>query len=300
MDRLAADRMFIAVMETGSFAAAARRLGTSSGQASKLVSGLEAALGTRLLNRTTRALAPTELGQSYFAQIRNIVADLDALDQSLHEAGAEPRGRLRLTAPIWLGTMQLARALNDFAAAYPGIELDVSFTDRVVNLVDEGMDAAIRVGNPANSSLIARRLGSVRILTLASPAYLARHGAPATPEALTGHECILDTNRDEPTHWRFGARTVVVAGRIRYSNALACLMAAEHGLGIARVPAFAAQPSLDAGRVVILLEADEPPPLGIFAMYPAGRHMALKVRLLIDFLARDFGEIDPFLPKQKE
>ncbi|MCB1389806.1 MAG: LysR family transcriptional regulator [Rhodobacteraceae bacterium] len=291
MDRLAADRMFIAVMETGSFAGAARKLGTSAGQASKLVSALEGELGTRLLTRTTRALAPTELGQSYFARIRDIHADLDALDESLRDAGETPRGRLRLTAPISLGTLDLARALNDFAAAYPGIGVDVAFTDRFVNLVDEGMDAAIRVGNPADSSLIARRLGQARIVMLASPDYLARNGAPATPEALLDHECIMDTTLRDPGHWRFGDRAVMVRGRIRYNSALACLLAAEHGLGIARVPGFTARASLAAGRVVALLQPYEPPPVGIFAMYPAGRHLPLKVRLLIDFLARAFDEM---------
>ncbi|MCA2012546.1 LysR family transcriptional regulator [Pararhodobacter sp. CCB-MM2] len=287
MDRLAADRMFIAVMETGSFAAAARRQGTSAGQASKLVSALESELGTRLLNRTTRALAPTELGQSYFAQIRNIIGDLDALDLSLHEAGEAPRGKLRLSAPISLGTMELARALNGFAAAYPGIELDVAFSDRFVNLVDEGFDAAIRVGNPVDSSLVARKLGEVRIVVVAAPEYLAKHGGPQTPAELSGHDCILDTNLREPAHWRFTETVVVVTGRLRYSNARACLMAAEDGLGIARIPHFAARDALAEGRVVPLLERFEPPPGGIYALYPAGRHLPRKVRLLIDYLAKD-------------
>lgn len=293
MDRLAADRMFIAVMESGSFAAAARKLGTSAGQASKLISALEATLGTRLLNRTTRALAPTELGQSYFAQIRNIVGDLDALDRSLHEAGDAPRGRLRVSAPISLGTLQLARALNDFAAAHPLIELDVSFSDRFVNLVDEGFDAAIRVGNPTDSSLIARKLGSARFVVVASPGYLEQHGTPHHPEDLAEHDCILDTNLRDPSHWRFDGTVVVVKGRIRYSNPRACLLAAEHGLGIARVPGFAAQDTVLTGGVVTLLEDYEPAPGGIYALYPAGRHLPLKVRLLIDYLSREFGEVNP-------
>ncbi|PWE28178.1 transcriptional regulator [Pararhodobacter marinus] len=295
MDRLAADRMFIAVMETGSFAAAARKLGTSSGQASKLVSALEAELGTRLMNRTTRALAPTELGQTYFAQIRNIVGDLDALDQTLRDAGEAPRGRLRLSAPLSLGTIQLTRALNDFALTFPGIEMDVSFTDRYVNLVDEGFDAAIRVGTPADSSLIARKLGRVRIITLASPEYLACNGPVETPDALTRHACILDTNLREPTHWRFADRSVIVSGRLRYSNGVACLLAAEQGLGIARVPGFAALPSIAEGRVRELLTDYEPAPMGVFAMYPAGRHLPRKVRLLIDYLSDDFIRHDPLL-----
>ncbi|MEY4696360.1 MAG: hypothetical protein RIT14_788, partial [Pseudomonadota bacterium] len=193
LDRLESDRMFVAVLDTGSFAAAAQRLGTSSGQASKLVSRLEASLGVRLLNRTTRALAPTEVGQAYYDRIRALLDDFDALDAQVKSRAATPQGRLRLTAPLTFGVVDLVPALNDFARLYPLIELDVSFTDRVVNLVDEGFDAAIRAGRAVDSTLIARKLCDMRTVVVASADYLRDRGRPAHPADLAQHACIIDT-----------------------------------------------------------------------------------------------------------
>ncbi|MFP1645108.1 LysR family transcriptional regulator [Pontitalea aquivivens] len=292
MDRLESDRMFVAVMESGSFTAAAERLGTSSGQASKLVSRLETELGVRLLNRTTRAVAATEVGQAYFDRLRPLLDEFDNLDASVRDASHEPRGRLRLTAPLTFGAMELAPTLNAFAQQYAEIELDVSFSDRVVNLVDEGFDMAIRVGRPDDSSLIARKLCDVRLIVVGAPAYLERKGAPTTPEDLAHHACIIDTNFRDPGRWPFGpagnARMVTVHGRIRYSNAEACLGAAEAGLGLACVPAFVAADALRSGRVVRLLAAFEAAPYGVHALYPHSRHLAAKVRVLVDFLAEHY------------
>lgn len=288
MDRLDCDRMFVTVMETGSFSAAARRLGTSSGQASKLVSRLEADLGVRLLNRTTRALAPTEVGQAYFDRLRGILDDFDSLDALVKSRSAAPRGVLKLTAPLTFGIVQLVPALNDFALAYPDISLDVSFSDRVVNLVDEGFDAAIRAGRPVDSSLIAKKLCGLRIMTVASPDYLERRGVPVHPRDLAAHDCIIDSNYRDPLQWRFetpgGPVSVPLQGRLRYSNAEACLQAAEAGLGIANVPDFVVAESLAAGRTTALFADLEQDFGGIFVVYPPGRHLAAKVRVLVDFL----------------
>lgn len=292
MDRLDCDRMFVAVMDTGSFAAAAQRLGTSSGQASKLVARLEQDLGVRLLNRTTRALKATEVGQAYFQRIRGILDDLDTLDDEVKSRAASPRGRLRLTAPLTFGTVQLVPALNDFALRYPQIELDVGFTDRVVNLVDEGYDAAIRAGHVVDSSLIGRKLTDMKTVVVASEAYLYTHGEPRHPRDLSGHACIIDTNFRDPLQWRFqidgAVSTVGLNGRLRYSNAEACLRAAEMGLGIANVPDFVAARSVAEGRVRALLCDFAQAAGGIWVMYPPGRHLAGKVRVLVDFLAERF------------
>ncbi len=289
--------MFVAVMETGSFAKAAARLGTSSGQASKLVSRLEEGLGARLLNRTTRALSPTEVGQAYFERIKLLLDDLDALDDSVKNRSGAATGKLRITAPMSFGTAQLAPALIDFAQLYPRIDLDVSFNDRVVSLVDEGFDAGVRIGNPANSSLITRKLCSARVVIAASPAYLAKHGDPATPHDLARHDCVLDTNFRDPLVWRFRDPSsrehfaINVSGRLRFSSAEACLAAAENDLGVARVPSFVAGPCFRTGRVVPVLRQFEDSPSGIHVIYPPGRHLALKVRVLVDFLsARFHGE----------
>jgi DNA-binding transcriptional LysR family regulator len=288
MDRLECDRMFVAVMEAGSFVAAAARLGTSSGQASKLVARLEAELGARLLNRTTRAVSPTEAGQAYYDRLRPLLEEFDALDLSIRNVAQTPKGRLRLTAPVTFGSLELTPALNEFAARFPEIELDVSFSDRVVNLVEDGFDMAVRVGRPEDSSLISRRLCDVRIVIIGAPAYLERRGEPATSDDLARHDCIIDTNFRDPNRWPFGRsdeRLVPVRGRIRYSSAEACLRAAEAGLGLACVPAFVAGDAIRSGRVKRLLEAYEPEPFGIHALYPHSRHLAAKVRALVDFLA---------------
>lgn len=281
--------MFVAVMETGSFTAAAERLGTSSGQASKLVSRLETRLGVRLLSRTTRAVSPTEAGQAYFDRLRPLLDEFDNLDASIRDTSHAPRGRLRLTAPLTFGTMEIAPALNEFARQFPEIELDVAFTDRVVNLVDEGFDLAVRVGRPSDSSMIARKLCTVRLVVLGAPDYLERHGAPATPDDISGFDCILDANFREPGRWPFRgpdgeAMSVPVAGRIRYSNAEACLEAAKAGLGLACLPAFIAGGALRAGRVKRVLETYETEPYMVHALYPHSRHLAGKVRVLVDFL----------------
>lgn len=286
--------MFVAVMETGSFAKAAQRLNTSSGQASKLVSRLEENLGVRLLNRTTRALSPTEVGQAYLERIRSLLDDLDSLSESVKSNSGAASGRLRLTAPMSFGAVQLAPALIDFAMTYPAIELDVSFSDRIVNLVDEGFDAGVRIGNPADSALIVRKLCDARVVVAAAPEYLKSHGTPAHPNDLLACECILDTNFRDPFMWRFRGPAngdtfqVPIKGRLRFSSADACLAAAEQGLGVARVPSFMAGPRFLDGRLVPLLMKFEDQPLGIHVIYPPGRHLAVKVRMFVDFLVQRF------------
>ena len=294
MDRLDCDRMFVAVLDNGGFSRAARKLGTSSGQASKLVSKLEADLGVQLINRTTRALTPTELGHAYYDQVKRLIEEFDALDASVKNAAGKASGRLALTIPLSFGTVQLAPVLIDFAVAYPDIQLDVSFSDRLANLIDEGFDVAVRVGNPGDTSLIARKLCEMRVVTAASPGYLGARGEPAAPAQLVDHDCIIDTNFSEPLVWRFRAAgdgapiKVAVTGRLRFSNAEACLAAAEAGLGVAHIPSFMAGASLRAKRLAPLLQAFEDAPRGVYALYPPGRRLAFKVRALIDFLVERF------------
>lgn len=288
MDRLDCDRMFVAVLDSGSFAAAARRLGTSSGQASKLVARLEADLGVQLIKRTTRALAATEVGQAYYERMRGILEDFDALEASVRNASGAPAGRLRVAAPLTFGTTQLMPRLIDFGTAFPGIQLDIGFTDRTVNLIDEGYDMAIRIGTPADSRLITRKLCDARVVTVAAPGYIARHAAPNSPVDLAQHDLIIDTNFRDPGNWHFASGPVAVGGRFRFSNAEACLMAAEAGFGVARIPTFIAGPSLRAGRLVTVLAGEEGRPHAIHAVYPAARHLAVKVRALVDYLAGCF------------
>ncbi|PVH30361.1 LysR family transcriptional regulator [Pararhodobacter oceanensis] len=289
MDRLDCDRMFIAVIESGSFVGASQLLKTSSGQASKLVARLEADLGVQLLNRTTRSVAPTEAGRAYYERLRPLIDEWDTLDLDIRNISQSPRGRLRITAPQSFGNLELAQALIEFAASYPDIALDVSFSDRLAHVVDEGFDMAVRVGRPGDSSLVMRRLCSVRLVLVAAPQYLGENGTPASPKDLAHHACIIDSNLADPDRWQFTAPSgqdagTRVSGRLRFSNAEACLIAAEAGHGLAYVPAFVAGASLRAGRVMQVLQAYEPAPYDVFVLYPHARHLSAKVRLLVDAL----------------
>ncbi|NLI27454.1 MAG: LysR family transcriptional regulator [Acetobacter sp.] len=290
MDRLSLDRLFVAVLETRSFIAASGRMGVSSGQASKMLSRLEANLGVQLIKRTTRALSPTEIGQVYYERVKVLLEERDALDASIRQTSGALSGRLRITAPMSFGAIQLVPALLAFAEEYPGISLDVSFSDRLADLVEEGFDVAVRIGHLSDSSLIVRRLCDARIVTVAAPTYLTTHGVPLRPEELSQHTCIIDTNFRAPHTWSFRDDTsgqniqVPVTGRIAFSNGEACLTAAERGLGIACLPSFIAGTKIREGKLTPLLRNFEPPALGIHALYPPARHLAAKVRALSDFL----------------
>ena len=288
MDRLQAERMFVKVVETGSFAAAARRLGTSSGQASKLVAKLEADLGVKLLNRTTRALSLTEAGQTYADRMRAILESFDDLTTDVQNAATVPRGRIRLTAPLSFGTVRLAPVLARFAAEYPEISLEVHFNDRIVNLVEEGFDAAVRVGRAMDGALVGRRLGSARMITVAGPGYLALRGRPLIPADLERHDCILDLNNRDGWQWTYRDDSrVTVSGRLIFSNASACLAAVEEGLGIAQMPDFVATEAMAAGRGIEVLSDWSDIQLGIHALWPGRRHLPRKLRVLVDFMAAE-------------
>lgn len=293
MDRLDCDRIFVAIVETRSFTQAARRLGVSPGQASKMITRLEGQLGVQLLMRTTRAVSATDAGRAYYERIRDLLDELDSLDASVRNASGAAAGRIRLSVPETFGVSRLTSVLIDFADAYPDIQLDVQFSDRRVNLVDDGFDLAIRIGSPGDSTLMSRRLCDARIVTVASPAYLAAHAEPNTPADLSSHVSIIDTNFNEPLLWTYraggSATTAQVNGRLRFSNAQACLFAARAGQGVARLPTFVAGEDLRDGALVAVLTSYEPPPLGVFALYPTGRRLTQKVRVLIDHLAAAFA-----------
>ncbi|MBM3603761.1 MAG: LysR family transcriptional regulator [Alphaproteobacteria bacterium] len=293
MDRLAADRMFVQVVRLNGFSAAAARMATSPGQASKLVSRLEAQLGVRLLNRTTRAISLTAEGEAYLARISTILDQLDDLDNDLRAAKGQPNGLLRLTAPLSFGTAQLMPALTDFAKDHPGIALDVDFTDSIVSLAEQGFDAAIRVGPLRDSALTARKLGVMRIQIVAAPAYLAARGTPRRPTDLADHDIITDMNFARPDDWSFRqdgrTQAVHVRGRLRFSNADACVQAAEAGLGVTRVPDFISAAAVRDGRLKAILTDFAQEEFVVLALTPPGRHMPARLRLLIDSLRRRWG-----------
>jgi DNA-binding transcriptional LysR family regulator len=292
MDRFDEINAFTAVADARSFTHAARRLGVSSAQVSKLVARLENRLGARLLNRTTRDVSLTDTGRAYLERARSLVEEFDALEGSVRDQSG-PRGLLRISAPVSFGANQLTPALLDFAAAYPEVSLDVSATDRMVNLVEEGFDVGVRIGLLPDSSVIARKLAPVRLVTCAAPAYLQAAGAPAAPADLVHHEAILDNNMRDPTVWTYGGageeQEVRVHGRLRFGGADACVSAARRGLGITVTPAFAAADDLRTGRLIPLLCAYEPQLIHVHAVYPHARHLAAKVRVFVDFLAERFA-----------
>jgi DNA-binding transcriptional LysR family regulator len=292
VDRLDEINAFAAVADARSFTQGARRLGVSPAQVSKLIARLENRLGARLLNRTTRDVSLTDTGRAYLERARQLLEDFQALESSVSEQGG-PRGLLRISAPVTFGAAELTPALLEFAQAYPEVALDVSSTDRMVNLVEEGFDVAVRIGQLGDSSLVARKLAAVRLVTCAAPDYLARAGTPAGPEDLADHEAIIDTNAAEPALWRFAidgrTQEVRVQGRLRFSGARSCVAAAQAGFGVVRAPAFAAADDLREGRLKALLCAFEPELIHVHAVYPHARHLAPKVRAFVDFLARRYS-----------
>jgi DNA-binding transcriptional LysR family regulator len=292
MDRFDEINAFAAVADARSFTQGARRLGISSAQVSKLVARLENRLGARLLNRTTRDVSLTDTGRAYLERARILLEDFESLEGSVRDQTG-PRGLLKISAPVSFGASQLTPALLDFALAYPEVSLDVSSTDRMVNLVEEGFDVGVRIGQLVDSSLVARKLAAVRMVTCASPKYLVSAGPLRTLDDLTQHEAIIDTNVADPMVWRFGGHNdrqdVRVHGRLRFGGADACVAAARLGMGVTRTPAFAAAEDLRSGRLTPVLCAYEPEMIHVHAVYPHARHLAAKVRAFVDFLAKRYA-----------
>ncbi|MEX2642453.1 MAG: LysR family transcriptional regulator [Acetobacterales bacterium] len=304
MDRLAAMEVFVRVAEEGSFSAAARHLGLSNTAVSKQVKALEGRLGARLLNRTTRRVALTEVGRAYLERARRILAEVEETEHAAGRQHAEPRGTLRLNAPLSFGSLHVATAIPDFLAQYPDMEVEMTMTDRFVDVVEEGYDLAIRGRTmPVESSLIARRIAPERFAVCAAPAYLAAQGRPAAPADLAAHDCLAYAGTG---NWRFagpdGEVTVPVHGRLRANNGDALRAATLGGLGVALLPTFLVGDDLRQGRLERLLPGWEPPEAGIFAIYPHTRFLSAKVRAFIDFLVRRFNptpEWDRTAPRRK-
>jgi DNA-binding transcriptional LysR family regulator len=296
MDRLAGIEAFLRVAEAKSFTAAAERLRLSKSLVSRQVAGLEAELGVRLIQRSTRRLTLTEAGERFFQSSQRILAELEEAKQSVSTLQAAPRGRLYVNAPMSFGYLHLAPALPRFLERYPEVEIDIQMNDRFVDLIEEGFDMAVRIGRLADSSLVARRLAPLRRALVASPAYLARHGIPGTPDDLAHHHCLCYSNLTRSEEWRFLRNdgqpwTVEVKGRLRANNGDALRAAALHGLGIANLPSFLVGGDLQAGTLASLLGDYVPQDAAIFAVYPHSRHLSPKVRAFTDFLAELFAPV---------
>lgn len=295
MDRFAGLESLVAVVEAGSFSKAAERLGIAKSVVSRRIGLLEQHLGVHLLRRTTRSLSLTEPGQAFYRRAVRILAELAEAEQSVSDTSTELRGRLRIAAPLSFGLHHLTGALNEFLREHPGIELDLDLNDREVGLVEEGFDMAVRIGSLRDSSLVARRLGTVRFVTCASPDYLARHGVPERPEDLSEHVGLHYANLAPAQAWVFarGSTEPVVSipnVRLRANNGDALAAAAVAGLGIVNTPTFIVDELIACGRLVALLPEYLRPPIGIYAVFPPGRLPARRVKALTDHLAAHFGD----------
>ena len=295
MDRLATIEAFVKVSETQSFSEAARRLRSSKSVISRQIAALEGELGARLFHRTTRSLTLTEAGRSYFERASRILADLQDANRSVTQLQAAPRGQLRVNAPMSFGLLHLATALPDFLARYPEVQVDMTLNDRLVDLVDEGFDVAVRIGSLEDSSLIARKLAPMRRVVCASPAYLMARGVPAVPSDLKAHDCLCYSNVALSREWRFITEEgrpwpVEVRGRLSANNGDVLRAAALKGLGLAILPTFIVGNDLKTGTLVSVLDRFVAQYATVNAVYPHSRHLSPKVRAFVDFLADRFGQ----------
>ncbi|MFZ5791136.1 MAG: LysR family transcriptional regulator [Pseudomonadota bacterium] len=298
MDRLDELRLFIAVLDTGSLATAARKLRRSPPAVTRALAELEARLGVRLIERTTRRLAPTEAGRRLAEQARRLLADFE---EAMGEAAGEstrPRGRLRIAAPLAFGRIHVAPIVTAFLDAYPEVSAELSLADRVVDLVEEEIDVAVRISRLGDTSLVARRVGAVRRVLAASPAYLAEHGTPESPADLRAHELILFSGSGEG-EWKFadpqgreGEISLPVRARFAVNQADAAIAAAREGRGIVAALSYQVAPDLKAGQLVRVLQDFETAPIPVQLVFPSARHMVPRLRAFLDFAAPRLAALD--------
>jgi DNA-binding transcriptional LysR family regulator len=276
---------FLAVADSGNFTRAAEDLGISTAQVSRQIRILEKRLGIDLFYRTTRRVSLTEAGQIYYQSCRPLLDALSNAERAVNQLQSVPQGLIRITAPVTYGERHLAPLLNQFLTLYPEISLYCELTNKTLDIIAGNYDLAVRLGRIESQDLVARRLGNRRLFTCASPDYLRRHGKPETPDALHSHTCMPGTL----DYWRFhdagGERMMKVDGRLRCNSGDALLDAARRGLGIIQLPDYYVEPALQSGELVEVLEKFAPPDDGIWALYPPGRQLSLKVSMLLDYLS---------------
>ncbi|WP_159005518.1 LysR family transcriptional regulator [Bradyrhizobium sp. S69] len=288
MDRLDAMQAFVAVADLQGFAPAARKLGLSPSGVTRLIAALEDRLGARLLQRTTRKVALTDVGTRYLERVRRILADVEEAESSAEGERTRPSGRLVVSAPIGFGRLHVSPLMSDYLARYPEVTAELRLTDRMVNLVEDGVDLAVRIGHLPDSTLVARHVGEMRRMVVASDGYLAQRGEPDTPEAIATHDTIQFGAATAAPEWRFvedGREVrVVCTPRFTTNSADAAIQYAGQGGGLTRVLAYQAAEAIKAGRLRIVLKKFEQPALPIHAVYPTSRLLSAKVRAFIDLV----------------
>jgi DNA-binding transcriptional LysR family regulator len=298
MDRLTAMELFVRIVETGSFSAVAREMDMNQPTVSKQLSALEQKLKTRLLNRSTRQLSLTEAGSEYYEACKRILDEVREAESNIGRLQGQLAGQLKVNTSIALGQMYVGPLTLKFQKLHPGLEVDLSLVDRFVDVVEEGIDVAIRVGRLTDSNLVARRLGKTRRVAVATPAYLKKHGTPRTPEDLVNHNCLLYAYLSTGNEWMFQSPEgteirVKVSGNFRANNGEAIRQAVLADLGIAVAPEWIAMKDLESGVLKAILTNYAPTLMDIHAVYPSGRHLSTKVRTYVDFLQQEFQRIPP-------
>ena len=298
MDKLQAMEVFVRVVEAGSFVRAADSLHLPKATATTLIQKLEATLGVKLLNRTTRRLSVTPDGLAYYQRCTAILADVRETEESLRQANASPSGRLRVDVSTLMARLVIIPALPDFFYRYPGIRLELGCSDHVPDLIEENIDCAVVSGELSDHTLVARRIGLLHIGTCAAPAYLARHGRPSHPDELAQHPCInyFSSRSGKTFDWVFAKDAqriqTPLQGPIALDDANAYLSAAEAGLGIAQVPAFVLKEAIERGTLELVLGEWISEPMPLHVVYPQNRHLSNKVRVFVDWIAALFAEHD--------
>jgi len=294
MDKFEDLQAFVAVVEAGTFTAAADRLGLAKSAVSRRVSALEERLGVQLLRRTTRVLNLTDTGHSFYEHSARILADLDEAEAAVQQEHGELRGTLRVALPLSFGVRHMCKPIAAFSHRHPSLKFDLDLNDRRIDLVEEGIDVAIRIAHLEDSSLIARKLFDARTVVAASPHYLKTHGTPASPNELKDHDCLIYSNLSDPERVRWkskdGKKHVVnVKAAMRASSGDFLTNAAAHGLGIVIQPTFLAAEAIRLGNLVPILTDYEWPTSPAYAVYPPTRHLSYRVRAFIDFLVERFS-----------
>ncbi len=298
MDRLAAMRAFVEIVDRGSLTAAAETLERSQPAMVRTLAALEAHLGARLLRRTTRRMSLTPEGRDYLERCRRILADVEDAERSVGQAEGEPRGELQMTAPVQFGQLHIVPALSGFLRRYEQVNVDLLLLDRIVDLVDEGIDLALRIGQLADSSMVAVRVGEVRRVVCASPSLLAQTGVPDHPQALSKLPCIRLQNLSPMSAWPFregGRDTVIkVGGRLGCNQIAAAIAACANGVGFGQFLSYQVQPLVGENKLRMVLETFESEPLPVHLVYPGGRLVSTRLRALINYLKESLRSSSAF------
>jgi LysR family transcriptional regulator for bpeEF and oprC len=295
MDRLDAMRVFVRVVETGSFSTVARELGIGQPAVSKQIAALEGRVGAQLIRRTSRSLSVTQAGADFYATVKHLVEDLDAAVANAGKRDKEPSGLVRVTVAPVFGRLYIVPHLRALSARHPQLSVELLVSDRAMNLVEDNVDLAIRNGQLADSSLVAHPIGATPLVTVGSSQYLAKHGEPRGPADLDAHACITFISSGAPRAWRYANDVVHYPhGSFRSNDAEQIRAAVLHHLGLAQVPGWLVAPELASGEVRSVLAAHAPAPLPITAVRPAGRRLATKVRSFLSFFSERFAR-EPML-----